>query len=823
MKLRLTERTVDLDTGELEPGDSRLTKRERDLLLYLLAAEGSPVSRDVLLEEVWGLDPAAASRAVDKYVATLRAKIEADSRKPSHVVTVHGEGYQLVGATLVVGEAATAPPPHYGDAFIGRTEALDTLTEVARADSFLWTIVGPGGIGKTRLLVEFAARSDERVVWVSLAGARSESDIRIAWAEALGSAPSGLEAAARSQRTIFVLDECEGCSTALCAVLEPLRATGGLRALCTSRGALGLEGQERLVLGGLDSQSAHALLLDRSGGRECQDTRDISDLLEGIPLAIELAARRLRIVPPPRLAAALRQPLRVLRGGPRDRPRHVSMEAAIGASWDALTPKARALAIDLSVFCAPMGMDAVMQVTGANPDTVDAVVGAALWQVQDGLGSMLRVVREFVQQQGNPSTETTQRHARWFADRADKLVPRLLIGPKLPTTYLADHLAAAACELDDETTALNLLAAARIHPDHGTAAELVTAATQRDVPLPIMERALILSIGVRHGLHQDTTEDRERLAALPVKADVRAVADIHTGFALRRAGDLEGAAEAFARASGRAENAPLRTPDCDGHTLAWRVTALVERARCLSSLQQPEQARETLATAERVAAGTTDAAALVRLWRVVAHIEAVDGNLRTALRYNRRCIDLLDEHEANMGLMLAERGGLLIASGRFQEAAQQEDEAARIAQALGVPPLERLARVLQVLALLESGDPASASALGSPLLDQPSTLGEHEFQLRADLAAAAAALAEPEVADDLLAEAAGRKSGRAAEAYLAVRRAEVLNLRGDAGGAQEALAQASSIWHTVQAPELRPVLQRVSRQQARVRMRTHSR
>ena len=94
--LRLGTCVVDLDTGALSGGrDGRLTTRERELLAYLVARSGTSVPRDEVLTVVFGYAPTAASRAVDKAMNSLRAKVEADPGAPRHLLTVHGTGYRF--------------------------------------------------------------------------------------------------------------------------------------------------------------------------------------------------------------------------------------------------------------------------------------------------------------------------------------------------------------------------------------------------------------------------------------------------------------------------------------------------------------------------------------------------------------------------------------------------------------------------------------------------------------------------------------------------------------------------------------------------------
>ncbi len=182
MQLALDLGVLDLDQGLLfaDGRPRRLTATEVALLQYLVGAEG-PADKAELLENVWKYSPNAVSRTVPVTISRLRAKLEADPSAPTHLVTVEG-GYVLVAERV----GARGPSAD----LVGRDEAFARLMEALDRGVRLLTLVGPAGVGKSRLAQELAAaRSGSRVV--SLGGAASMHDVVQACAASLGGTADG--------------------------------------------------------------------------------------------------------------------------------------------------------------------------------------------------------------------------------------------------------------------------------------------------------------------------------------------------------------------------------------------------------------------------------------------------------------------------------------------------------------------------------------------------------------------------------------------------------------------------------------------------------
>ena len=208
--LELLGCVVDLEerVARWPDGDRSLTPIETKLLLYLVAAGGKAVDRSELLEKVWGYRPGVISRTVKTMVARMRSKVERDPRAPDHILTVVGSGYRFAQASPEALEAAraerpmglfsddaiddeptTSNLPPRREELVGRERELEALA-LAAERAPLVTLIGPGGIGKTSLVLEWANRrvSEDhfsQIVWTDLAGATTADDLLGAVAGAL--------------------------------------------------------------------------------------------------------------------------------------------------------------------------------------------------------------------------------------------------------------------------------------------------------------------------------------------------------------------------------------------------------------------------------------------------------------------------------------------------------------------------------------------------------------------------------------------------------------------------------------------------------------
>ena len=308
------------------------------------------------------------------------------------------------------------------------------------------TLTGPPGVGKTRLALAVCADRDD-VSWVDLAPIRDSRQVQAELARA--SRPDGYD---HSTERLVVLDNCEHLLDSDLAgqLAELLRSTARLQVLATSRERLRLAAEREYAVPPLPMPSADdaddlarlrdnpavALLLDRAPPavqltpNTARALAEICVGLDGLPLAIELAAARLRVFTPSELAFRLGRRMSVLTSGPRDAPeRHRDLRAAIAWSHDLLSERDRAAFRRLSVFPGEWDLESAAAVC-AEPDFLDVVESlldkSLIRRAGEDLDgdarfTMLMSLREYAAEQLEERAEaqaTRDRHTTWFTRRA---------------------------------------------------------------------------------------------------------------------------------------------------------------------------------------------------------------------------------------------------------------------------------------------------------------------------------------------------------------------------------------------------------------------
>ena len=313
--------------------------------------------------------------------------------------------------------------------FVGRTRELGDLTN-RLSEPGLTTLKGPAGIGKSRLAATAARtwhlKTDHQAWFCELAEARSAEALVYTVARTLdvplqsGDPHTTLtRALAGRGPLLLVLDNFEQLVDQAEALDSWLKACPELRLLVTSRVPLGVDDEAVLEVAPLDARAAVQLLVDRARerGAEIADDPDLPELakrLDGLPLALELAAGRLGVLS---VAEVLeRLGLGLLRDG--DGGRHGTLRAALEWSWELLSPTERAVLAQLSVFRGGFAVEAVEEIvdTEANVlEVLDSLVNHSMVAAQpDGRMDLLVGIREFAQERVH-APELSSRHGEYFS------------------------------------------------------------------------------------------------------------------------------------------------------------------------------------------------------------------------------------------------------------------------------------------------------------------------------------------------------------------------------------------------------------------------
>jgi predicted ATPase/class 3 adenylate cyclase len=352
--------------------------------------------------------------------------------------------YQLGGGTFPPLKSlyrANFPIP--ATPFFGRERELaELLALLTREDVRLVTLTGPGGTGKTRLALQAAAELADGfldgVFFVALAPLRELTAVEAAVAEAVGlGADADLTAWLASRRVLLVLDNLEHLRGVEAIVGEML--VGETVVLATSRGPLRLSAEHEVPVEPLAREAAVELFVSRAAatGRMIaadETVHEICRSLDDLPLALELAAARVRLLSPPALLQRLDESLSLLTGGARDLPeRQRTLRAAIEWSHDLLTPDEQAAFRRLSVFRGSFTLEAAAAIAGAELDQVATLVEQSLVKpLGDERFFLLETLREYARERLDGAGERDEyaiRHARWYLERLEKNHPELR-GPR---------------------------------------------------------------------------------------------------------------------------------------------------------------------------------------------------------------------------------------------------------------------------------------------------------------------------------------------------------------------------------------------------------
>ncbi len=403
----------------------------------------------------WSAPPLAALRGAQDDVATRHL-----AESPAAPV-MPAPGAPVASAEPVAQRPRLTPTPlpAPATALIGRQrERTEVATAVAA--SRLVTLTGVGGSGKTRLALQaardLADRFADGVAFIDLAPVRDATLIATIVARELGLASASAETAEaqltealRDRELLLVVDNVEHLLDETEVLARILAADPAIRILATSRIALRLYGEHTVRVpplhlpaadgtGTEDSEAVQLFVVRARAARpgfapdqgELAAIAEICAALDGLPLAIELAAARTRLYPPPALLPMLRSRLALLTGGPRDAPqRQQTLRATLDWGHDLLSPPARRVFTQLGAFAGPFDAGAAATVSGSNDPAVTlaqlaVLADQSLLEVMTGPTPgfrMLQTVREYAQERlaetGEPAL-VQRRHLEYYLTTA---------------------------------------------------------------------------------------------------------------------------------------------------------------------------------------------------------------------------------------------------------------------------------------------------------------------------------------------------------------------------------------------------------------------
>ncbi len=329
--------------------------------------------------------------------------------------------------------------PTPASTFLGRDRELLDADELLRGARLL-TVTGPGGQGKTRFALELARRAREErfgdyedgVFGCFLAPLRDPSLVLPTIAQSLSvreeagrSALETLAAYVADRRMLILLDNLEHLLDATPDLSRLASSCPGLTLLLTSRERLRTQGEVTYDLPSLAEGEGVALFCERAGVEPSDTIAELCMRLEGLPLAIELAAARMRVLSPEQLAERLSSRLDLLRGGRDADPRQQTLRATIEWSFDLLAPAEQQLFARLAVFAGGCTLEAAEEVCHAELDALESLVDKSLLRYTDGRFWMLETIREYARErlQGSGGGDACDAHADYFLALAEQLEP----------------------------------------------------------------------------------------------------------------------------------------------------------------------------------------------------------------------------------------------------------------------------------------------------------------------------------------------------------------------------------------------------------------
>ena len=549
---------------------------------------------------------------------------------------------------------------------IGREKELASLLQMIRADrARLVALVGPGGIGKTRLALEAASELVENFhdgVWfVDLSALREADLVATAIATTLG-AMVELPDHIGDKELLLVLDNFEQVIDAAPVVAELLDGCARLQVLVTTREALRVPAERQHPLEPLAEAPAVELFRERAKAHDPafdaphEQLAAICTALDNLPLALELAAARTKLFSPSQLLDRLGERLPLLGSRARHVPeRQRTLRATIEWSYDLLEPEEQELFAWLAVFSGGFTVDAAQAVCAASLDTLESLVDRSLVRRDGDRFGMLETIREFAQTlfEGLPDAPLiATRHSQYYCELVRRSEPDL--------TGIRQSVAVAGLAADYENVRKAFAHAAESAPE-----DFLGAVS-----------ALAVFWYVR-SLYREGRDWLERaLATAPRDDEARARALWGLGCMRLLSGDPAHAAEPLQESVTLSAARGDETTEARGHSLLGLLALFTNDL---------EEARRLFEEAVKLARGADDAWCLADALGTLATIYPLQGDFEPAEEAGREGLEIarrnLDEHGIRMSLF----GLALTASRRGEHALAEEraQEGLEVSRSLG--------------------------------------------------------------------------------------------------------------------------------------------
>lgn len=474
MIFKFDEFELDLKKKELldNGNDVKVEPKVFDVLVYLLQNRDRIISKDELITAVWN-GRFTSDSSVSTIIKFVR-KAVGDNGKEQHTIkTVFGRGFRFVKEPIVIENSdkssissnapitqKSAPPatnlPYKQGSFLGRDKELEKIKNLIIKKKLI-SIVGPGGAGKSSLSMEIGRWALEQFsggVWFCELAAINETQLEASILDTLdrSAGSSSVDTKRIAERigeapTLLILDNCEHVIDAVARLTsELLLQLPSLTLLTTTREELDILGENIVRIGGLDFDSSASsgvclfenLAIESSeffdSNIHKETVRKIVKRLEGLPLAIELAAPRLASHSPLELLAALDDQLSVLASRRRhSSARHSRMDDTITWSFDLLKKDEQKVLLSLGVFAGAFTMEAAVSI--CNSPKASGIIHSLVQQSvvsflpADGVSrfKLLEPIRQFcISNLDNIQLpELKERHAQWYANHTITLAENM--------------------------------------------------------------------------------------------------------------------------------------------------------------------------------------------------------------------------------------------------------------------------------------------------------------------------------------------------------------------------------------------------------------